>query len=93
MALLPNAASLLLSTAAKTGLRGLAAMRAPPPPKLSSIQGVTHTVAISSAKGGVGKSTTAGLREPWIPLQPKAVQQYDRVDVRLKRFKERWDSP
>ena len=32
-----------------------------PPPQGSGIEGVKHIVAVASGKGGVGKSTTAGL--------------------------------
>ncbi len=34
----------------------------PPPPRVWPIAGVDHVVLVSSAKGGVGKSTTAGAR-------------------------------
>lgn len=41
--------------------------RTPPPPK--EIHGVKQVIAVSSNKGGVGKSTTAGTRSFVIHLQ------------------------
>ena len=37
----------------------------PPPPPRQAIPGVAHIVAVSSGKGGVGKSTVAGKRGGW----------------------------